>query len=122
MEQNFIPIDLHQDIIAYEPMWDEDGKHCVSFRKQLGYVTLKDIWPKHARVKLLVHGKYDIPTWIFGKRSDCRYADSDSIQQYMNYQVINAAYLSRNEMGEEELKVEIRKPGFRIGDRINQAC
>ena len=121
MQQNYIPLDLLDSINLYETMWGESRINNILSQTKYRYVTLKDIWPKCARVKILVHGLYDTPTWIFGKRSDCRIADSEGIQQLMAYRVLNVSYLDRNDMGEEELKVEIIKPGYRIGERISKA-
>lgn len=121
MQQNYIPLDLLDSIDLYETMWGESRINNILAQTKYRYVTLKDIWPKCARVKILVHGLYDTPSWIFGKRSDSRIAESEGILQLMNYRVLNASYLARNDLGEEELKVEIIRPGYRIGERISKA-
>ena len=113
---------------TYETMWAEGTKtkndritnDAISYEQSnKKALKLRDIWPKYSHVKLLVHGKYNSPTWTFDDMSNSKRADSENLQQFMDYEVINVSVFSKPRSSNvTDIKIEVIKPGYHIGDPI----
>lgn len=109
----------------YEPRWKEEplqeASTSVDPRKsrQTSTMKLHDIWPQYAYVKLIVQGISKGPIKVYEGMSNSRMAETESVLQYMEWDVLNVSILSREEnLSITDIKIEVIKPGYRIGDPI----
>jgi hypothetical protein len=124
MWEPYQQINLSDSAGIYETMWKEERKEmsrgeAIFEQKLPAPVKLRNVWPRYAHVKLLVHGKYRIPTWAFDNMSNSKVAESDFMQQFMDYEVIGVSVYSKGRNSNvTDIKIEVRKPGYQIGDPI----
>ena len=109
----------------YEPRWKEEAtkKANTSFDAfepcQTSTMKLRDIWPQYAYVKLIVQGKSKGPMKVYEGMSNSRMAETESVLQYMEWNVLNVSILSQEDnLSITDIKIEVIKPGYRIGDPI----